>query len=176
MASFGSFTGVSPSSTGQGPPHNPNKDIEITSPPSDSISSLTWSPAANLLVASSWDNQVRCWEVAQNGQSAPKAVTAHDQPVLCTAWSPDGTTVFSGRGPSQFPLHTIALLETVLKHHLALLLLNECAMGCMFQYNVLGNAFTVSDHLVFAMTGSPEFINDNPQAFLSGRKVSELPL
>jgi WD40 repeat protein len=103
MASFGSFTGVSPSSTGQGPPHNPNKDIEITSPPSDSISSLTWSPAANLLVASSWDNQVRCWEVAQNGQSAPKAVTAHDQPVLCTAWSPDGTTVFSGRGPCPVP-------------------------------------------------------------------------
>jgi len=34
--------------------------------------------------------------VQPNGTSLPKAATQHDQPVLCTAWSADGTTVFSG--------------------------------------------------------------------------------
>jgi hypothetical protein len=34
--------------------------------------------------------------VQPNGQAVPKAATAHDQPVLCTAWSADGTAVFSG--------------------------------------------------------------------------------
>lgn len=76
--------------------HNPNKDIELTSPPTDSISSLCWSPTANHLIATSWDNQIRCWEVQANGASVPKAATAHDQPVLCSAWSPDGSAVFSG--------------------------------------------------------------------------------
>lgn len=78
------------------PSHNPNKDFEVTSPPSDGVSSLAFSPVANLLVAGSWDNQVRCWDVQPNGTSLPKAATQHDQPVLCTAWSADGTTVFSG--------------------------------------------------------------------------------
>ncbi len=39
--------------------HNPNKDIELLQPPTDSISSLAFSPKANYLVAGSWDNQVR---------------------------------------------------------------------------------------------------------------------
>ena len=75
---------------------NPNKDVELTSPPQDSISSLHFSPVANYLVATSWDNQVRCYEVQANGQSVGKAATSHEQPVLCSAWSPDGTAVFSG--------------------------------------------------------------------------------
>ncbi|GKV45405.1 hypothetical protein SLEP1_g52486 [Rubroshorea leprosula] len=79
--------------------HNPNKSIEVSQPPSDSVSSLSFSPNANLLVATSWDNQVRCWEILRNGASVastPKASIAHDQPVLCSAWKDDGTTVFSG--------------------------------------------------------------------------------
>ena len=38
--------------------YNPNKDIEVVQPPSDSISDLAFSPLANFLAASSWDNQV----------------------------------------------------------------------------------------------------------------------
>lgn len=95
MSSFGTFHSVNQGG-GQGPPYNPNKDIELTSPPNDSISSICWSPVANFVVASSWDNQIRCWEVAATGQSVPKAVSQHDQPVLCTDWSPDGSHVFSG--------------------------------------------------------------------------------
>ncbi|KAL4285738.1 hypothetical protein AHAS_Ahas19G0016200 [Arachis hypogaea] len=78
---------------------NPNKSYEVTQPPGDSISSLCFSPKANFLVATSWDNQVRCWEIARNGtviNSTPKASISHDQPVLCSTWKDDGTTVFSG--------------------------------------------------------------------------------
>lgn len=92
MASFGAFGAAAAA----GAPHNPNKDLEVASPPTDGVSCLAFSPVSNLLVAGSWDNQVRCWDVQPNGQAVPKAATAHDQPVLCTAWSADGTAVFSG--------------------------------------------------------------------------------
>ncbi|KAK6135405.1 hypothetical protein DH2020_030859 [Rehmannia glutinosa] len=78
---------------------NPNRSTEVVSPPSDSVSSLCFSPKANFLVATSWDNQVRCWEVQKSGTTVitvPKASISHDQPVLCSAWKDDGTTVFSG--------------------------------------------------------------------------------
>ncbi|RWR93052.1 protein RAE1 [Cinnamomum micranthum f. kanehirae] len=75
---------------------NPNKSFEVTQPPTDSVSSLSFSPKGNFLVATSWDNQVRCWEILQTGSSVPKAVISHDQPVLCSTWKDDGTTVFSG--------------------------------------------------------------------------------
>lgn len=82
------------------PNPNPNKSIEVNQPPTDSVSSLNFSPKSNLLVATSWDNQVRCWEVARdsanNVATMPKASIAHDHPVLCSAWKDDGTTVFSG--------------------------------------------------------------------------------
>ncbi|KAF3648304.1 Protein RAE1 [Capsicum annuum] len=78
---------------------NPNKSIEVQQPPADSVTSLCFSPKANLLVATSWDNQVRCWEVMGSGTNTgtvPKAAISHEQPVLCSAWKDDGTTVFSG--------------------------------------------------------------------------------
>jgi len=76
--------------------YNPNKDFEVSQPPTDGISSLSFSPKANYLVGGSWDNQVRCWEVQNNGTTNPKASISHDAPVLCTGWSGDGTKVFSG--------------------------------------------------------------------------------
>jgi WD40 repeat protein len=73
MATFGTVT-----TTQQ---HNPNKSFEVVSPPTDGISSLSFSSKANYLVASSWDNQVRCWEIQSNGGSVPKAAISHDHPV-----------------------------------------------------------------------------------------------
>lgn len=64
-------------------------------PPSDGVSSLSWSPKQNYLVATSWDNQVRCYEVSSTGTSTPRAAFAHDAPVLCSAWHHDGGSVFS---------------------------------------------------------------------------------
>ncbi|KAI4299067.1 hypothetical protein L6164_032560 [Bauhinia variegata] len=39
---------------------NPNMSFEVTQPPNDSISSLSFSPRANFLVPTSWDNQESC--------------------------------------------------------------------------------------------------------------------
>ncbi|MED6133938.1 Poly(A)+ RNA export protein rae1 [Stylosanthes scabra] len=88
--------------------HNPNKSIEVNQPPTDSVSSLSFSPKANFLVATSWDNQVRCWEVARNGVNVgtvPKASISHDHPVLCSTWKDDGTTVFSGGCDKQVKMY-----------------------------------------------------------------------
>jgi len=100
-------------------PHNPNKSFEIIQPPNDSISSLSFSPKANYLVATSWDNQVRCWEVLQTGASLPKAAMSHDQPVLCSTWKDDGTAVFSAGCDKQakmWPLLTGGQPVTVAMH------------------------------------------------------------
>jgi mRNA export factor len=75
---------------------NPNKDVQITPALADGISSMNFSPRANILVATCWDNNVYCWEVASNGQAAPKASTSHTQPVLCSSWNADGSAVFTG--------------------------------------------------------------------------------
>ncbi|XP_065842955.1 mRNA export factor-like [Oscarella lobularis] len=71
--------------------------VEVTQPPDDSITSVRFSPKANFLVATSWDNNVRCWEIQeQQGQSTPRAQQSHSAPVLCSCWHADGTKVFTG--------------------------------------------------------------------------------
>jgi len=87
--------------------HNPNKDVEVNSPPTDGISSLAFSSKANYLVAGSWDNQVRCWEVQPNGNTIPKAAISHEGPVLSVCWSGDGTRVFSGGCDSKAKMWTL---------------------------------------------------------------------
>lgn len=77
-------------------PFNPNKSFEVAEPPSDGISSLSFNPKTNYLVSTSWDKIVRCWEIQSSGQSVPKAMTPHDQPVLCSTWKDDGQVVFTG--------------------------------------------------------------------------------
>jgi len=67
----------------------------------DGVSSLIWSPVSNHLVSTNWDGGVRCWEVQEQGgqiRSMPKAQVNHENqsPVLCSCFSPDGSTVFSG--------------------------------------------------------------------------------
>jgi hypothetical protein len=52
MAFFGAATGSTVAATTE-------KDIELADPPTDSISSLAWSPAAEYLAAGSWDGQAR---------------------------------------------------------------------------------------------------------------------
>ncbi|RHY07068.1 hypothetical protein DYB25_011969 [Aphanomyces astaci] len=74
-------------------------DYDVPPDVPDSIQDIAWSPTANVLAAGSWDNHVRCWEVQQQGanfQAVARAQFAHKGPVLCTAFSGDGSTVFSG--------------------------------------------------------------------------------
>jgi len=72
-------------------------DVEISQPPSDGISSMSFSPVGNFLCATSWDNNVRVWEIDPNARnSSAKAQTTHEQPVLHASWSGDGTKIYAG--------------------------------------------------------------------------------
>ena len=115
MAAFG--TSIPFGSAAAAANTNPNKDLEVPNAPSDGISSLRFSPASNLMVATSWSGQVLCWDVqATTGQAIPKAAISLDKPVLCSAWSADGSTVFAGgaappwavRGPGRPLCRTVA--------------------------------------------------------------------
>ena len=72
--------------------------IEVSYPPEDSVSCLKFSPESvpqTYLIGTSWANDIRCWEIKENGQSVPKSSKTHDGPVLSAAWSNDGTKVFT---------------------------------------------------------------------------------
>lgn len=79
---------------------NQLEDYCIPSPPSDGISCISVNSNSNMMILTSWDNTVSCYElvVAPTGkvnQATPKAQIRHDSPVLCSEIAPDGVTVFS---------------------------------------------------------------------------------
>jgi mRNA export factor len=87
MASFGATLTAQP------------VDAPVISPPVDTVSSLNFSPAqgSNLLVSTSWSNQVQCWDTAIQGNtcaSQPKAETKHELP-LDASWTFDGSKVIT---------------------------------------------------------------------------------
>lgn len=118
MAGFGGAFGSNTATVVAQPTYNPNKDAEVISPPDDSISSINFSPKANYLVATSWDNQVRCWEIAANGTSIPKAEQRYSQPLLCSAWGADGSVVYTGGCDNQVAAWNLATNQSqvVAKH------------------------------------------------------------
>lgn len=71
-------------------------DFELTPACTDGVSDISFSPAAEYVAATSWDNQLRIWEVLPSNTSVAKAAHAHEAPALCCTWSRDGTKVFSG--------------------------------------------------------------------------------
>ena len=82
-------------------PQNPNGDHVVQSPPSDGVSSLSFSPGSNMLAAGSWDNKVSVYELSNSPMmdaptAMPRAQTALDGPVMCTSFSADGQYVFAG--------------------------------------------------------------------------------
>jgi mRNA export factor len=81
MAFLGSGSSANPT---QGDLKN---DVEVKDPPSDSISDMSWSTAADLLAVSSWNNETRIYEVDAQGNSQGKAMYKHEGPVLSVAWS-----------------------------------------------------------------------------------------
>ncbi|CAG8619893.1 14008_t:CDS:2 [Gigaspora margarita] len=73
------------------------KDYEVPQPPNDGISDMKFSPVADYLAVSSWDNNVRIYEVnATAGNATGKAIYSHEKPALCCDWSKDGSKVISG--------------------------------------------------------------------------------
>lgn len=58
MSLFGSTSTFGGFGAASATTQSTNKDIEVAQPPSDTISCIRFSPTANFLVASSWDNNV----------------------------------------------------------------------------------------------------------------------
>lgn len=106
-----------------GNPYNVNKDFECPHPPNDGISSVSWSKQALHLAVSSWDNTVRVYDVAHQGGSVtranPVALSQSDAPVLCSAWSGDGKTIFYGAVDGKLKMWNVAATAqaTVLGTH-----------------------------------------------------------
>jgi mRNA export factor len=102
-SSFGSAgassLGVAATGTTTAGYHNPNNDKLVNQPPNDTVSSIAFSPKAlapnNFLVAGSWDNEVRLWQIQSSGDTSPIGMIQHEAPVLDVAWSADGMTIFS---------------------------------------------------------------------------------
>lgn len=63
------------------------KDVQVSNPPEDSISDLSFSPIADYLAVASWDKKVRIYEINQDGTSQGKALFDHEGPVLSCAWN-----------------------------------------------------------------------------------------
>lgn len=95
------------------PPQNPNNDLIVANGPTDGISCVKFSPISNLLVAGSWDNQIRCWDVQATGQTVPKAAQTYDAPILTCAWSSDGMRVFSGGCDKQVKCWDLATNQAI---------------------------------------------------------------
>lgn len=82
---FGSASSAAATSIG-----DLKQDVALSDPPTDTISGLSFSPAPNgpdFLAISSWDNKVRIYEIATNGQSQGRHAYEHSQPVLSCDFS-----------------------------------------------------------------------------------------
>ncbi|KAH7097429.1 polyA+ RNA export [Auriculariales sp. MPI-PUGE-AT-0066] len=71
-------------------------DVDVADVAPDSISDVKFSPTADYLAASSWNGEVRIYEVASNGNTRPMASYRHDAPALSLTWTRDGSKVISG--------------------------------------------------------------------------------
>ncbi|CAO3590431.1 unnamed protein product [Absidia cylindrospora] len=69
---------------------------------------MSFSSQADYLAASSWDNQVRIYEIQPTGQSILKASYAHEAPALCVTWSKDGSKVVSGGADKAGRIYDVA--------------------------------------------------------------------
>jgi mRNA export factor len=62
-------------------------DIQLPSDATDTISSVRWSPVANHLAGSSWDGNVRVYDVAVDGSARGVAMLNTNGPALSCDWS-----------------------------------------------------------------------------------------
>lgn len=62
-------------------------DVQLASPPEDSISALSWSPVANHLAVSSWDDKVRIYDVTNAKTGNGVAAIDFGGPVLSCDWA-----------------------------------------------------------------------------------------
>lgn len=93
-----SLFGNSTSTTAAAVNHNPNKDIEVSHAPNDTVQALKFNPAnpnvGILLASGSWDNNIRLWQVTPQGTTEPKAEQNVNGPVLEIDWCDDSSKLF----------------------------------------------------------------------------------
>ena len=77
MSGFGVFGGGAAAATNR-PSMIAPSDANVPQAGDDGISSLSWSPTANILISGSWDNNVRCWDV-QGGRGQPVVASGKAQ-------------------------------------------------------------------------------------------------
>lgn len=83
-----------PAKTGNANACDVSSDVQVPDGPPDSVSALCFSPTADYLAVSSWDNSVRVYEVGQNIRGVSSY--SHEAPALDVCWSQDGTKILSG--------------------------------------------------------------------------------
>ncbi|KAI0879063.1 Poly(A)+ RNA export protein [Hypoxylon argillaceum] len=88
-------------------------DVAISNPPEDTVSDLAFSPSADILAVSSWDNKVRIYQIASNGASEGKHIYEHDGPVLSVDFSKDGNKLASAGADKQAKVCDLQTLQTV---------------------------------------------------------------
>ncbi|KAK4453812.1 WD40-repeat-containing domain protein [Podospora aff. communis PSN243] len=80
-------------------------DVELGSPPEDTISDLAFNPnptdPKDFLAVASWDKKVRVYEILSNGQGQGKVAIDHDGPVFSVDFFKDGTKVLSAGADKQ---------------------------------------------------------------------------
>lgn len=90
---FGSAATTAASSSGSQTQGDLKGDVALNNPPTDTISGLAFSPgqnASDFLAISSWDQKVRIYEIAQNGQSEGRHAYDHGKPVFDVDFSKVG--------------------------------------------------------------------------------------
>ncbi|CAG7836884.1 unnamed protein product [Allacma fusca] len=114
---FGTGMPLSTNTMNSTPNTNPNKDFEVVNPPDDSISCLAFSPPTTpnvFLVAGSWDNNVRCWEVERTtGKTVAKSMQSMQGPILDVCWIDDGTKIFMASCDKTVKLWDLASNQTM---------------------------------------------------------------
>lgn len=78
---------ASPSTASKAQLVNVSKDIELSSPPEDSISALSWSGAGDILAVTSWDSTLRIYDVSNTLFGKPMAMIGFERSVLSCHWS-----------------------------------------------------------------------------------------
>jgi mRNA export factor len=64
-----------------------SKDVEIKQGPTDSVSEIAFSPKADFLAVSSWDQKVRIYGIDSFGQGEGKALFDFQAPALGVTWA-----------------------------------------------------------------------------------------
>jgi mRNA export factor len=90
---------------------NTNSSFEVPSGPSDTISSIAWSPVSNILACGSWDKSVRIYEVQSNMNAiisaTPRAMYSHEGSVLCLTFTKDGMNLLSGGTDNKIKMYNL---------------------------------------------------------------------